>query len=60
MSDIKSDSYDAADAVIGVGGGDDDEISIANGVRKSQKKFQVSRSKIVDRRSRIAKSQKIQ
>ena len=52
-SDIKSDTYDDADDVVGVVGGGDGVHPLRNGPRKSQKKFQLSKLRIVDRRSKL-------
>ena len=52
-SDIKSDTYDDADDVVGVVGGGDGVHPLRNGPRKSHKKFQLSKLRIVDRRSRL-------
>ena len=58
-SDIKSDTYDDADDVVGVVGGGDGVHPLGNGPRKSQKKFQHSKLRIVDRRSRLVEGPEI-
>ena len=50
-SDIKSDRYATADNIVGVVG--DDKNPLRNGPRKSHKKFQLSKLRIVDRRSKL-------